>query len=829
MASRIQGITIEIDGNTTKLQSALKDVNGKLRDTQTSLKDVNKLLKLDPNNTTLLEQKQKLLASAIDDTKKKLETEKEALAQLKAADQSPEVEAQMQALERQIIADEQALQGFTDEMNNMGAAGETATASISEKLETAGGKITAVGEGMKSVGESLTKNVTAPIMAAGAASIAAFNDVDSAMDTVIAKTGATGEAADALKESVENIATTIPTSFETAGVAVGDVATRFGLTGQELEDLSTRFIQFAELNNTDVSTAVENTQKALSAFGLGADSAEALLDRLNVTGQQTGISVDTLASGLVTNAAAFQEMGLNIDQAVNFMGQMEKSGADTSTVMGALQKALKNATDEGVPLDQALEDLQSTIQNGTGDVDGLTAAYELFGKSGASVYEAVKNGSLDFTNLAGAVDEATGSVSETFTATQDPLDQWQTTLNELKLVGADLGATLGEILQPILEQIGEVVQTLREKWEALSPEQQAFIEKAIMIAAVVGPIIGIIGSIITGIGGLITAIGTISAALAPMAATIGGVLAAAAPVVAVIAGIVAAGVLLYQNWDKIKEVAANVKEAVVNAWNNLKTSVTETMENIKTGISNAWDSLKTGVTNAAESIKSTVSEKWNNMKTNMSNAMDTAKSAVGNSLDAMKTAYSNAGGGISGIVEGLMSGVQSLFTSGLETLNSLTGGKLDGLVSFFTDKFNGIHEFVSGIVDKLKGIFDFDWSLPSIKLPHFSWSWKDLGHGIKLPNISVSWYRKAYDTPYLFNSPTVVNSGSGLRGFGDGNGGEVVYGRRQLMRDIAQASGGGATYTINVYASDGMDVNELADKVQSRLALLQKQKEAAYA
>lgn len=104
MASRIAGITIEIGGNTTKLQKSLDGVNKKLKSTSTALKDVNKLLKLNPGNTDLLRQKQQYLTTAIDETKKKLEQEKAALAQLKASNTTGEITEEQKALEREIIA-----------------------------------------------------------------------------------------------------------------------------------------------------------------------------------------------------------------------------------------------------------------------------------------------------------------------------------------------------------------------------------------------------------------------------------------------------------------------------------------------------------------------------------------------------------------------------------------------------------------------------------------------------------------------------------------------------------------------------------------------------
>jgi phage-related minor tail protein len=115
MADRIKGITIELDGDTTKLSNALKGVNKEIRDTQSNLKDVNKLLKMDPGNADLLAQKQKYLTDAIDATKKKLAEEKEALAQLKAGPQTEETKKQQEALTREIEETKQSLEGLEDE------------------------------------------------------------------------------------------------------------------------------------------------------------------------------------------------------------------------------------------------------------------------------------------------------------------------------------------------------------------------------------------------------------------------------------------------------------------------------------------------------------------------------------------------------------------------------------------------------------------------------------------------------------------------------------------------------------------------------------------
>ena len=187
MARNIKGITIEIGGDTTKLQKALSGVDKSLKTTQNQLKDVNRLLKLDPKNTELLTQKQKALKDAIKGTEDRLKTLKEAEKQ--AADQLRNGsigQEEYDALQREIIDTEQELKKLKDEQKSFGSV-------VGQQMKVAGDKISAFGDSVKAVGEGMTKYVTGPLLAIGGASIAAFKVVDDGYDTMIAKTGATGE------------------------------------------------------------------------------------------------------------------------------------------------------------------------------------------------------------------------------------------------------------------------------------------------------------------------------------------------------------------------------------------------------------------------------------------------------------------------------------------------------------------------------------------------------------------------------------------------------------------------------------------------------------
>ncbi len=515
--------------------------------------------------------------------------------------------------------------------------------AISAQFEEVGNKIGAVGEKVSSVGSELTTKITAPIIAMGTASVAAFNEVDGAMDTLITKTGATGRALEGMEDIVEDIATSIPTSFDTAANAVGEVNTRFGSTGEQLEELSSAFIKFSELNNTDVSNSVDNVQKALESYNLGAENAIDVLDRMNKVGQDTGISVEKLATGVVTNAVAFQELGLGIEESITFMGQLEKSGANADTVLGGMRKALKNAAAEGKPLNEALAELQQNIENGTDSIDGLTAAYDIFGKSGDQIYNAVKNGSLDFENLAGSMDSAAGSVANTFEATLDPVDELQQHMNELKILGTDVANKLMPTIKTVMTELGETIKKVSDAWNGLSEDQQNAIIKMLGITAVVGPILSAVGGVMASIkniseglstlvtlgpkiAGIVGPIGTlITGTIIP---AIGGVVAAIVPFLPVIAAVgaaIAAVVVVVKNWGTITDwisekwaaFTAYISEAVTTIHDFFTTHfgifgemVAARIEIITTIIKAAVEVVKTVFVAFGETLKALFTGDW---------------------------------------------------------------------------------------------------------------------------------------------------------------------------------------------------------------------------
>lgn len=566
--SRIKGLTIEIGADTKDLSKSLKGIDTNLNNTKRQLTDVNKLLKLDPKNTELLAQKQELLAKQIKGTSERLDALKKAQKDLDAAgvDKSSE---KYQALRREIIDTENSLK-------NLNKA----------KFEDVGKSIDNLGKKFEDVGGKLTTYVTGPIMALGGASLAAFNKVDSGLDTIVKKTGASGDTLEEFGGIMNDIATTIPASFEEAGEAVGEVNTRFGATGDDLRELSTLFIQFAKINDTSITASVEASQKALAAFGLTAEDAGGLLDTLTKVSQDTGISVDTLAGGLSSNATAFKELGLSIDDAAGLMGQIELSGADVNTVLSGMSKALKNTSKEGDDMAGTLADLEKSIKDGTDDVGSLQKAYELFGKSGDQIFNAIKSGSLSFEDLSGAAAESGGTVSQTFENMIDPIDRFQMIMNQLIEVGAAVGEALMPIIDEIADSLTPAIETLSSWWESLDEHTQSFIVTAGLVVAALGPVISIIGSIIGFVGPMITGIAGVISAGGALSALLTGPLSIA------ILGIITIGTALIANWDTVKESAAQLFATVKEKWDGIKKSISDAINGAKKAVSDGIDKIK---------------------------------------------------------------------------------------------------------------------------------------------------------------------------------------------------------------------------------------------
>lgn len=578
------------------LNSEMKKVKSSFDESTSAQKKNKAMAEVLSKQLDLAKQKRTALQEVIDKGNKKLEEQKQKLDELKNAegDHTKEIadaQAEYDKTASSLQTYQQQLNNTEADINKLNSALSNATGpkAFAAQLEEASKKMKDVGEGMTKVGDSLSKGVTAPIVGLAGASIAAFKKVDEGMDIIVTKTGASGEALEDMQNRAKDLATTIPTDFETAGSAIGEVNTRFGLTGDALEDLSGQFIKFAQINGADVSSSIDSVQKAMDAFGLQASDASGFLDTLNVVGQNTGISMDTLTSLMTTNATAFQELGLGASDAANLLGTLEKSGIDTSTVMTGLKKAQAEAAKEGTDMSTVLQQAFSS----SGD------AVDIFGsKAGPQLYAAMQSGVLSLDNFTASSDglnSSMGSVSDTFTNTLDPIDQWQLTLNQLQITGAELGNSIATVAMPVLQELGTKVQEVGEWFNGLSEDQQQTIVKTLAVAAAVGPVLSVGGKLISGVGSLIGVVGN-------LVGGIGGLTLSFNPVVAGIVLAIAAGVALYKNWDTVKGYAKDLGNAISSTWGGITSATSEAWGMVKTAISDKINAARNTVKSGIDAI-----------------------------------------------------------------------------------------------------------------------------------------------------------------------------------------------------------------------------------
>ena len=814
MADRIKGITIEIDGDTKGLSKALQGVNKDIKTTQTNLKDIEKLLKLDPHNVTLLGQKMEALGRQIGQTKDKLNQLKSVSDEMEKGLKNGTVTAeQYDSWQREIIQTEQELKKLEDELKKVPSASQAAIQQACDDMDKLGNKVSSVGDKISSVGDALMP-VTAGIVAAGTASISAWTEVDDAFDDIIKKTGATGDDLQRLEDIAESIATTIPTDFKTAANAVGEVNTRFDVTGDQLNDLATAFIQFSDLNNTDVVTSIDNVSAMMKAWGLDAKDTAQVLDLLNGVGQQTGASADQIADILQSNALSFKELDLDIAQAATLLGNMEKNGIDASAGITALRKAMSKATDENKTLNEVIAEWQALMESNISESEKMAATEDLFGtRSYAQLFNAIQEGTISFTEINASMSDFEGNLSRTFEATLDPADEFTTTMNELKLFGAELGEEILPVLVDVLKDLKPILDDLREAWESMSEEEQRqFIENLGKLAAL-APALSIGGRAISGVGSAISGLAKAGKALsslgigAKIASLFGSGASAGAGAgtalgasigTSLLAGIAAAlgggavAKLLdnyviapilelfgsdsaewYKNFKWFGEGGFfdelfdfnSLNEAIdvyKGAFQLMGEDAKANLENMKTAIGLIWDQIVGKINEVSTNIKNSLSETWENIKSKVTEVWESVKNTI-------ITVW-------------------------------------DSISQTFTDFKDRIFQTFQDIYDKIKSIWDSLGTLFQegfdIKLPHISVSGGVAPYGIggqgSLPKFSVDWYANGG----ILTNPTIFGMQNGhLLGGGEA-GAEAVLPLSNLQAMITegmtQALGSGGDTVINV-------------------------------
>lgn len=618
-AKTLKGITVEINGKTTGLANALKDVTKTSTALSSNLKEINKALKLDPGNTELLNEKQKILSESVAAARKELETLEGVQKQV--SDQYANGDIDRGAwLEYQ-----NKLQKAKQHLEDLEKAQKDFGTAAAQTIKEAGAKIEEYGGKASKVGETLTKNVTTPLTAAAAAGVAAFSAVDEGVDTIVTATGASGEALDGLVASYETIATSIPEELGDVASAVGEVNTRFHTTGEELEGQTTLFLQFAKITGGDVVSSVDSADKVLKTFGKTSDDASGLLGMVAKAAQDTGINAQGLMDDVLANSATFKELNFSLEESVNFMALLDENGVESGTALAGLKKAVVNLTDAGMSESEALQTVIDKIKNAGSETEALTIAQETFGTKGAAeMATAIREGRLSLDDLSASMADYSTVVTDTYNNTMDGVDGATTAANAAKIAMSTLGETISDMLAPIFQHLTQLLIDAKARFDTLDDGQKQAIVTIGLIVAAIGPALVIIGKVITavgtittGVGGLVgfvggTVVPLITGTIMPALSGLWALMLAnpISIVIAAIAAIVAAFVLLWNKCEGFRNFWINlfssVKSTVVDAKNN----VLSTFDGIKNGISSRIEGAKNSVHNAIENIKGFFNFSW---------------------------------------------------------------------------------------------------------------------------------------------------------------------------------------------------------------------------
>lgn len=618
MGKGIRGIIVEIGGDTTKLGKAIDDASRKSQDLQKELKGVNSLLKMDPSNVTLLKQKQDLLNKSIANTKEKLETLKEAQKQVQAQFDKGEItEEQFRDFQREIVATEQKLEKLTDEFKEFGSVGAQQVAQAGEQVASVGGKIEKVGKGLSKVSAG-----TGAILAS---SIVAFKELDSGYDTIITKTGATGEELEELNAVADNIFGSMPTDMDTVSIAVGEINTRFGFTGEKLETLSRQFIQFAEINGVDLNNSIGTVNKIIEQFNLTGEDASGVLDLITLKAQQTGISADTLMKNIQDNGATFKDMGIGVNEAVVLLSQFEANGVNVETALKGLKKATVEYAKDGLSMEEGLAKTIDSIKNAKTETEALAEVEKLFGAKGANeMVKAIREGRINVDDLSSSMEDYAGVVNNTYEGTLDPIDQGTVAMNNLKLAGSELGGALQTAVAPVLTKLVDKLKTLVSWFSNLSPGMKNTILIILGVVTAIGPLILIIGQLITSVGTimtfapkLVTAFNGIKTAFTAL-----GTAFTANPIgiiIVAVTALIGIFIALWNNcegfrnfwiglWEKIKNVVSVVGEWLKETWETIVTFFSTSIDSIKNFFVGLWDSVVSIFTNVKNWIITNIAQ-----------------------------------------------------------------------------------------------------------------------------------------------------------------------------------------------------------------------------
>ena len=734
MASRIAGITVEINGNVTGLNKALESVNKTIKNTQSQLKDVERLLKLDPTNTQLLTQKQSLLKDSISATKDKLEALKTAQEQAKAQMENGDLgKDKYDALQREIIATEQELEKLTKEAAN---ANEALT-----KIDSAGKALENVGNRMSGVGKTLSTAVTAPIVAVGAAAVKTTADFDEQMSKVSAISGATGEEFDALREKAREMGSITKFSASEAGAAFEYMAMAGWKTGDMLDGIE-GIMNLAAASGEDLATTSDIVTDALTAFGLSAKDSGHFADILAAASSNANTNVSMMGETFKYAAPIAGALGYSAEDTALAIGLMANAGIKSTqagtalrTIMTSLNGEIKlsgerlgevviqtsNADGTMRPFADIIMDCREAFSK-LSESEKASTAEALVGKNAISGFLAIMNAAEgDLDKLSSSIDTCDGASKRMADTMQDNLNG-QVTI--LKSALQELAIQIGAALMPTVRNTVSKVQEFVVKLQQMDDGTRNMILKLAAFAAAIGPVLLFLGKLTGGVGKSMQSIASMGKGIltfvnqAKLGVGAGGKLVSAIGAIGPVGlGVVAAIAVLASAFVTLWKNNEEFRNKVTAIWDGIKAK----FEAFGQAITDRLNSLGFDF----ENITEVLSAVWENFCNILAPVFEVAfalvSSVLGTVLDVLLGLFDVFAGIFTGNWETVWNGVKEVFSSiwnGIvdffgviwDRIGSTVMGALSAIGAAISTAWNGISSAISSVMEGISQFLSISWN-----------------------------------------------------------------------------------------------------------------------
>ena len=551
----------------------------------------------------------------------------------------------------------------------------------------------------------------------------AYQEFDKGYDNLIKATGATGESAKALEDSYKNVSKSVKADMGDIGSAIGEVNTRFGYTGSELEKASEAFLKFSDVTGTDATEAVRLVSRAMENAGIDADEYQDVLDKLTTAGQVSGISVSKLTESLTKNGATMRALGFDTDESIAILSKFEKEGVNTETALTGMKTAFKKWAEDGKDAKREYERMVRTIALTSNSTEAAQIAIEVFGKkAGAEMAELIREGKLSYSDYLDVIEGSAGTVESTYEQTQDAFDKIQLAAQGLK---TDVATAMKDMLNEYAPEIDEMISTVKD---GISAALQTFmteilpaikdgiswiIENLPLIEALVVAIgtafaawkvVGLITAITTALKGMTAAEVLLAAKqwllnTAIVANPIGAFITA-------ISALVAAFVYLWNTSDEFRQFWYDFGDSVLEVWETAVDGVTQWIDDLVWWWKNAIQNIKDYFADIGkfwkdtwESLKKGAKDAWEGVKEAFSGVVEWFGDVFSKAWQKVKDVFSTGGKIFSGIVEGIT-----------EVFKTVVNGIIRGINKVVSIPFNAINK----VLDKLRsidiaGVTPFDW------------------------------------------------------------------------------------------------------------------------